>query len=98
MIDLSKNENPYLPNKQILNFMKKNVHLIAKYPTSDSDDVIKTITQHFGIHPDFCCLTTGTLEGMELILKTLNKKSLALFIPTFWGMKFLANKLNYNIK
>ena len=98
MIDLSKNENPYLPNKQILNFMKKNIHLIAKYPTSNSNDVIKTITQYFGIHPDFCCLTTGTLEGMELILKTLNKKSLALFIPTFWGMKFLANKLNYDIK
>lgn len=97
MIDLSKNGNPFLPNKKVFSILNSIVPNVSKYPTSNSENIEKIIANWLRIKPENCCISNGTMEGMDVLLKCLNKKTIGLFDPTFWGITYNSDKNNYRI-
>lgn len=97
MVDLSKNTNPYYPTKKMIHFLQNNIYKINSYPTCDSEEIIKKIATAFTVNEKNVFISLGTLESMNIILKLLNKKTIGIFVPTFWGIKFFAKKNNYKI-
>ena len=96
MIDLYKNTNPFYPNKRILKVMKKTILNIKHYP-----EPIITVdeTTFFGKYllKSNIIATGGTMDAMNVILKTLNLKKLGIYSPTFWGIEYNAKLNGYDI-
>lgn len=96
MIDLSKNTNPFYPNKRILKVMKKKVSDIKHYPESViSVDKIKFAGKYLLVNNILA--TSGTMDAMNVILKTLKLKRLGIYSPTFWGIEYNAELNDYDI-
>ncbi len=96
MIDLSKNTNPFYPNKKILQVMKKTVSDIKNYPES-----IVTVdkTKFLGKYllKNNIIATNGTMDAMNVILKTLKLKKIGMYSPTFWGIEYNSKLNGYDI-
>lgn len=97
MVDLSQNTNPYFPKWKHFNYLKHHISIISKYPSSTSENVEKIIAEALNLNVHCVKLVSGTMEGMELILKVLHKKSIGFFSPTFWGIMYVAEKENYQV-
>lgn len=95
LIDLSKNKNPYYPTRTMLSYLKKNIKYISKYPEQ------YTNVEGFGffksVNNEHINVVNGTLEGMDLLLKCLQKDTIGVFKPTFWGITYVAERNKYNI-
>lgn len=97
MIDLSKNKNPFYPSKQIYNILKLSVKNLSKYPSPHLEKCEKSISKMLKIKCENCCIVSGTMEGIHLIVKCLSKKMIGTFTPTFWGISYIAEKNGYNL-
>lgn len=95
MIDLSKNTNPYFPNKKMLKYLKRNISIIKNYSDKHVRNFNNDFLKKYGINNKNILITNGTMDAMDLILKTYRYKTIGLFDPTFWGIKELA-KINNN--
>ncbi len=96
MIDLSKNTNPFYPNKKILKIMKKTVFNIKSYPESViTINKINFLNKY--LLKNNIIATNGTMDAMNVILKTLNLKKLGIYSPTFWGIEYNAKLNGYDI-
>lgn len=96
MIDLSKNTNPFYPNKRILKVMKKTVSDIKHYPKSViTVDEINLLGKY--LLKNNIIATCGTMDAMNVILKTLKLKKLGIYSPTFWGIEYNAELNGYDI-
>ena len=97
MIELSKNTNPFSPSKKTVKKLKREVENIKHY----SSDYVKVsddyLYKKYHIKKENIVLTNGTMEAMDLILRTLNKKKIGMFSPTFWGIKKAAQINSYNV-
>lgn len=92
MIDLSKNTNPYYPNKKMFKYMKKNIKKIKNYSDKYIEVKDESFLEKYKLTPENIIVTEGTLGAMDLILRQYEKKSVGMFNPTFWGLKELAKK------
>ena len=97
MIDLSKNVNPYYPKKNMVNFLKHQVNLIYNYPPKHVEFKNEDVQQVFQVKNTNVMVTSGTMDAIDLILRSLDKKTVGYIKPTFWGISHLAIKNDYKI-
>ena len=96
MIDLSNNTNPFYPNKKILKVMKKTIADIKHYPELViTVDEINFLGKY--LLKNNIIATSGTMDAMNVILKTLKLKKLGFYTPTFWGIEYNAELNKYDI-
>lgn len=97
MIELSKNKNPYFPTEEMYNFLSKKVKYISNYPSANLKNCENLFSRILNIPGDNIKIVNGTMEGMDVLLKALNKSSIGIFNPTFWGIKYVVEKNGYTI-
>ena len=97
MIDLSKNTNCFYPNKRIYETLKNGVDNIKSY----ANDYVKIentkFLKKYNISSNNTVVTNGTMEAMDLVLRSLELNILGIFNPTFWGIKEAAEKNCYSL-
>lgn len=97
MIDLSKNTNPYYPQKNMISYLKKNIINIEKYSERHVKIKNSYFLKTYHLDESNIVVNNGTLDAMNLILSLSKYKKIGYFSPTFWGIKVLAKKNNYKI-
>ena len=97
-IDFSENRNAYMPSKEILKAYKETIEEIYKYPDYKNVDVNNSIANFFGISAENVSITNGSMEGINLLTRVLNRKKSTLFLPTFWGYEDALTRYNYIVK
>ena len=68
-IHLDENKNPFLPNRQMVRFCRKNVMTISSYPTIDNADIINEISSVFNIEKEFVSFGNGYLLQTGVIFR-----------------------------
>ena len=96
-INLATNCNPYMPNLSLKLFLARNLFRISQYPSANVDEISYKLAKVLNLPQNTVVVVNGTMEAIDFILKTLNKKKLGFFSPTFWGAEFLSHKYNYQI-
>ena len=101
MIDLSKNTNPYYPKNKMIKFLKKNIEKALLYLSPTPILEKENYFNRFNVKNNNIMLTSGSMNGLNIILKSLNKTKAGYFNPTFWGFdynaKFQKNKEIYSM-
>ena len=97
IINLAENKNPYLPTKKMLDEIKRWIPEISHYPPIDDSILCNKMGEFFHIDSNCIVFLNGSMEGINYLTKYFFKKRMTLFVPTFWGYKYCANKFNVNV-
>lgn len=96
-INFSENKNAYMPNEKMRKSFLELCEKIYEYPDYKNIDVNKSISNYFKINENNLTVTNGSLEGINLLIHTLNEKETILFTPTFWGYEDAFNRWGYAV-
>lgn len=94
-IKLDENKNPFLPNKQMLNFFSKNKHLISEYPSITNAPIEIQISQTFGIDKDNVMFGNGSMDIFGKLVDEFKDITYGIVSPSFWGFKHFLYLNNY---
>lgn len=96
IIKLDENKNPYLPDREMMRCLKRQVKCVSEYPASDNSALHSEIGKVFNINAENVHFGNGTMEIFEKLVKVFGDVKYGFLIPTFWGVKYYLGLNNFD--
>jgi len=94
-IKLDENKNPYLPDRKMLSYFKKQVKLISEYPSIDNSIISNEISKTFNVNVKNVYFGNGSMDIFDKLVKVFKDKQYGFITPTFWGFRHYLYLNNY---
>lgn len=94
-LKLDENKNPFLPNKQMLNFFRNKTHIISDYPSINNELIETQISQTFAIDKSYTMFGNGSMDLFNKLVNSFGDVSYGIIAPSFWGFKHFLYLNNY---
>lgn len=97
MINISENKNPYMPSFHMKLTLLKATFFAKNYPSRFNEEIAEKISSKVCCDKENILVTNGSLEGLDILLRTFSLERATIYTPTFWGYKCCLEHSKYII-